>query len=37
LTVEIQSNGSDDKSTLEPGDFFIASAKYEVYYILMVE
>mgnify|MGYP003663559819 FL=1 len=37
LTVEIQSTGSDDKSTLEPGDFFIASAKYEVYYILMVE
>lgn len=31
LTVEIQSTGSDDATTQEPGDFFIAQAKYEVY------
>ena len=31
VTVEIQSTGSDDVTTTEPGDFFIAQAKYEVY------
>ena len=31
ITVEIQSTGSDDGTTAEPGDFFIAQAKYEVY------
>lgn len=31
LTVEIQSNGSDDVTTEEPGDFFIAKAEYEIH------
>ena len=31
ITVEIQSNGSDDITSPEPGDFFIALAEFEVY------
>ena len=31
LTVTIQSTGSDDASTAEPGDFFIASVHYRVF------
>ena len=31
ITVEIQSTGSDDATTQEPGDFFIIGAEYKVY------
>jgi len=31
ITVEIQSTGSDDATTAEPGDFFVAHARYEIY------
>ena len=31
LTVTIQSTGSDDPSTSEPGDFFIAAVNYRVF------
>jgi hypothetical protein len=31
ITVEILSSGSDNATNSEPGDFFIAKAKYEVY------
>tara|TARA_X000001036_G_scaffold21398_1_gene17960 strand:+ start:21 stop:509 length:489 start_codon:yes stop_codon:yes gene_type:complete len=31
ITVEIQSTGSDDATTQEPGDFFIIRAEYKVY------
>jgi hypothetical protein len=31
LTVTIQSTGSDDQTTPEPGDFFIATVNYRVF------
>ena len=31
ITLQIQSSGSDNKTTSEPGDFFIAKTKYVMY------
>jgi hypothetical protein len=31
LTIDVKSSGSDDKTTAEPGDFFIAKTEYKMY------